>query len=194
VTASPARGAIGDKIHIEGSGFTDVHWKAQGASLWLSGNLPGCVLYASAQHSVRVTADGYLSGDFTVPARGDCRQSDVGEAAVVAGSYNIVYSCTACTIGKLEVTGGAPPSSKCRTVAFTPQSEDAASSIVATGLPCDKAEAFVRRLGPMVSANGPARIELDGFACVLTRQVEDPLPQGFYECTNGPMKITFVRS
>lgn len=144
--------------------------------------------------SVRVTADGHLSGEFTVPAGGECRQSDVGDAVVVAGSYRIVYACTACTVGTFEVTGGTPTSTTCRNVAFSPQSEDAASSIVATGLPCDKAETFVRRLGPLVSANGPARIELDGFRCVLTRHEEDPLPQGFYECTNGPMRITFVRS
>ncbi|HEX2274631.1 MAG TPA: hypothetical protein VHG90_12230 [Acidimicrobiales bacterium] len=194
VTASPARGRIGDTVHIEGFGFTDAHWKAAGASLWLSGDVGDCALYASAQHSVRVTADGHLSGHFTVPARGECRQSDVGDAAVVAGSYRIVYACTACTVGKFEVTGSPLPSAKCRNVAFSPQSEDAASSIVATGLPCDKAETFVRRLGPMVSANGPARTELDGFQCVLTRHEEDPIPQGFYECTNGSIRITFVRS
>lgn len=194
-TATPTRGAIGTRVHLDGYGFTEAHWKGAGASLWLSGSQPGCALLASAQHSVRVTADGHLSGDFTVPARGECRQSDVAGAAVGNGSYTIVFQCTACSIGKFEVTGAGPPASaKCTTVGFTPQSEDAASSIVATGLSCDEAESFLRRLGPSVGTNGPARIEREGFQCVLTRHQDEPLPQGFYECTSGPKRITFVRS
>ena len=193
--ASPTRGAIGTRVQLDGYGFTEAHWKAADASLWLSGSQSGCALYASAQHSVRVTADGHLSGDFTVPGRGECRQSDVADAAVGNGSYTIVFQCTACSIGTFEVTGSGPPASaQCKTVGFTPQSEDAASSIVATGLSCDEAEAFVRRLGPSVGTNGPARIELDGYQCVHVRYQDEPLPQGFYECTSGSKRITFVRS
>lgn len=93
------------------------------------------------------------------------------------------------------VTGTAQSASaECTTVGFTPQTEDAASSIVASGLSCEEAEAFLRRLGPSVSPGGPARIELEGFDCVLTRHEEEPLPQGFYECTSGSKRITFVRS
>ncbi|MDQ4097917.1 MAG: hypothetical protein M3144_08635 [Actinomycetota bacterium] len=87
-----------------------------------------------------------------------------------------------------------PPPAQCTTVGFTPATEDAASSIVATGLRCAEAESFLRELGPLVSPNGPSRVQLDGFDCVLYRHEDEPLPQGFYECTSGSKRITFVRS
>jgi hypothetical protein len=195
VTASPGKGRIGARIHIDGYGFTDSHWRGPDPSLWLAGGDSGCQVYAEARHTVRVTADGRLHGDFVVPARGGCRQTGDSDFALLPGTYAIVFQCTPCTIGSFEVTGPAPPpSAECTTVGFTPQSEDAASSIVATGLPCEEAEAFLRRLGPSVSATGPARIEREGFECVLTRHEPEPLPQGFYECTSGSKRITFVRS
>ena len=82
----------------------------------------------------------------------------------------------------------------CRTVAFTPNSEDAASSVTATGLSCAEAEAFVRVAGTRTSSGGPSSVNVDGYRCVLTRSVPDPLPQAFYECTSDSKKVTFVRS
>ena len=82
----------------------------------------------------------------------------------------------------------------CRTVGFTPNSEDAASSIKATGLPCTEAEAFVRIAGRRTSVGGPAQLDVEGYHCVQVRTLQEPLPQAFYECTNGPKKVTFVRS
>jgi hypothetical protein len=195
VNASPRRGGTGATIHVDGYGFTDAHWRDPEPSLWLAGGESGCQVYAEARHTVRVTPDGRLHGDFVVPALGACRQTGVSEFALQPGTYAIVYQCTACTIGTFEVTGkSSPPPAECTTVGFTPQSEDAASSILATGLSCEEAESFLRRLGPSVGTNGPPRIELDGFECVLTRHEPEPLPQGFYECTSGTRKITFVRS
>lgn len=195
VTASPPRGAVGATVHLDGYGFTDEHWRDPEPSLWLTGGDSECLVYADAEHTVRVTPDGRLHGDFVVPGRGGCRQSEVGEVALSPGTYAIVYQCTPCVVGTFEVTGStASASAECQTVGFTPQTEDAASSIVATGLSCDQAEAFLRRLGPSVSATGPARIEHEGFECVLTRHEPEPLPQGFYECTSGSKRITFVRS
>jgi hypothetical protein len=99
------------------------------------------------------------------------------------------------TTTTLQGTGSAPPpSAECTTVGFTPNSDDAASSIVATGLSCDEAEALVRKIGPSVGPFGPARIELDGFECVLTRTDDVELAHGFFECTSGSKRITFVRS
>lgn len=197
VTASPREGGVGATIHVDGYGFTDEHWKDSGSTLWLSGpgGDPGCVVYAQAEHTIRVTPDGRLHGDFVVPSHGGCRQSGVSEFPLIPGTYAIVFQCTICTIGTFELTGAPPPASaECTTVGFTPQTEDAASSIVATGLSCEEAEAFVRRLGPSVSPGGPGRIELEGFVCALTRHEEEPLPQGFYECTSGSKRISFVRS
>ncbi len=82
----------------------------------------------------------------------------------------------------------------CQTIAFTPNSEDAASSVRATGLPCSEAEAFVRIAGQRTSSGGPAQVDVEGYRCVRVRSVQDPLPQAFYECTSGTKRVTFTRS
>lgn len=83
---------------------------------------------------------------------------------------------------------------KCESVGFTPNSEDAASDITATGLDCEEARAFVRKVGPRTSSGGPTSVTVDGYRCVQTRTEEDPLPRSFYECENASRKVTFVRS
>ena len=103
VTATPARAGVGARVHVEGYGFTDQQWKSPG-SLWLTASPTGCALYAAAEHTVRVAADGHLSGDFVVPATGECRMSDTAETPVTAGTYRIAYSCTACFVGTFVVT------------------------------------------------------------------------------------------
>ena len=99
-----------------------------------------------------------------------------------------------------DVTVSAPSTStppatlRCETVGFTPNSEDAASEITATGLSCDEAEAFVRVAGTRTSSGGPDQLEVSGYRCVRTGSEEDPLPVSHYECTNGAKKVTFLRS
>jgi spore germination protein GerM len=105
VTVSPSRGPAGARVHIEGDGFTDEQWRSPDSSLWLVGSGDGgCQLYAAAEHSVHVSPDGHLMGDFVVPGgNGECRQE--GRPAPVApGRYTVVYQCTPCTIGRFEVT------------------------------------------------------------------------------------------
>ena len=87
-----------------------------------------------------------------------------------------------------------PATARCNTVGFTPDSEDAASDITATGLSCDEAEAFVRVAGTRTSSGGPDHVEVSGYRCVRTGREEDPLPVSRYECTNGAKKVTFLRS
>ncbi|MDQ4091528.1 MAG: hypothetical protein M3163_14685, partial [Actinomycetota bacterium] len=82
----------------------------------------------------------------------------------------------------------------CQTIAFTPNSEDAASSVKATGLPCSEAEAFVRIAGARTSSGGPAQVDVEGYRCVRVRSTQDPIPQAFYECTSGTKKVTFTRT
>ena len=82
----------------------------------------------------------------------------------------------------------------CEMVAFLPNSEDAASEIRASGLPCAEAEAFVRIAGRRTSTGGPAQLDVEGYHCVRTRTEEDPLPVAYYECTNGAKRVTFLRS
>ena len=83
---------------------------------------------------------------------------------------------------------------RCGMVGFTPNSEDAASEITATGLSCDEAEAFVRVAGERTSSGGPDRLDVSGYRCVRTSSEQDPLPLSRYECTNGHKNVTFVRS
>lgn len=104
VTPTPGQGVVGTRVHVEGEGFTDEQWRGSGKGLWLSGRRVGCDFAASAQHTIKVSPDGHLSGDFVVPSSGECRQSDVAEAPVVAGTYRLAYSCTACFVGSFVVT------------------------------------------------------------------------------------------
>lgn len=83
---------------------------------------------------------------------------------------------------------------RCDQVAFTPDSEDTASDIEATGLTCEEAERLVRAAGPRTSSGGPQSVTVDGFRCVLTGTEEDPLPRASFECTDGNRKVTFVRT
>lgn len=82
----------------------------------------------------------------------------------------------------------------CQTIGFTPNSEDAASSVKATGLTCAEAQAFVRVAGRQTSSGGPAEVTVEGYRCVRTRSTQDPIPQAFYECTSGTKKVTFTRT
>jgi hypothetical protein len=103
VTATPARAGVGARVHVEGYGFTDQQWRSP-STLWLTASPTVCNIYAEAEHSVRVSGDGHLSGDFVVPATGECRMSDVGGVAVTPGTYTIAYACTACFVGTFTVT------------------------------------------------------------------------------------------
>ena len=91
-------------------------------------------------------------------------------------------------------TTARPVTLRCKTIGFTPDSEDAASSVTATGLPCSEAESFVRIAGRQTSPGGPQQVDVQGYRCVRTQSKEEPLPQAFYTCTNGPKKVSFVRS
>ena len=93
-----------------------------------------------------------------------------------------------------STTAAAATTVSCETVAFTPNSEDAASRITATGLDCEEAEAFVRVAGTKTSSGGPATVDAEGYRCVQTAHEEDPLPQSTYECTRDAKTVTFVRS
>lgn len=103
VRVTPSRGPVGSRVRIEGYGFTDEHWRSSESSLWLVGGGAGCLLYADAEHSVRVTPDGHLVGEFTVPTSGGCKQEG-REETVIPGRYTIAYQCTPCFIGEFEVT------------------------------------------------------------------------------------------
>ncbi|HEX7277832.1 MAG TPA: hypothetical protein VF244_10700 [Acidimicrobiales bacterium] len=87
-----------------------------------------------------------------------------------------------------------PPPALCDQVAFTPNSEDAASDIRATGIACGEAEALVRAIGHLTSSGGGQPVTVGGFRCVVVGHQEDPLPRSTYQCVAGARTITFVRS
>ena len=198
---TPDVAAPGERVRLEGDGFTGETYKVPGPSLWLNGPGPtGCNLYAESVHSVIVSEDGRITGEFIVPFTGECRQGDVGEVPVGPGRYDIVFGCTVCTIGSLEVVAEQVPplpgdSVACDDVAFEPNSENSAYNIVATGISCADAEAFVRRIGaPLGPVNGAARVEAEGFTCARVSESIGPLPTASYECGRGETRITFDRS
>ena len=192
VKATPGAGKVGARIRVEGYGFSGEQWAAPNAPLWLALD-GGCGLYAEARHTLRVTGGGRLAGEITIPAAGACRQSDMDDEPVVAGRYRIAFSCTACFIGEVRVTGPAA-ATRCRNVGFTPNSDDVASSIVARNIPCSQAESLIRKVGRPLGFNGAAEAEADGFRCVRTGEAERALPMAFYECTKGPRSVTFTRT
>jgi hypothetical protein len=127
----------------------------------------------------------------------DGDDTDVGAGTSTTAAVpttTTTLAATATTARATTTTTAAAVTRDCMTVGFTPNSEDAASSIKATGLSCAEAEAFVRIAGRLTSSGGPARVNVEGYECVRVRSVQEPLPQAFYECTNGPRKVTFVRS
>ena len=153
-----------------------------------------CSLYADVQHTIAVSAAGRLTGEFVVPATGNCRMTSIGDAPVVAGTYRLAFTCTACFIGRFEVTSSA---TTCPVVGFTPNSDDAASSIVATNMGCGEAEALIRKVDPLYRAVGEqVRAEADGFVCVRTgaNDTAPGLAYTDFECTSGVKKVTYRRT
>lgn len=118
-----------------------------------------------------------------------CADDDDTEAA---GPTVTTTATTVATTGATSTT--VAPTLECLTVGFTPNSEDAASDVRATGLTCADAEAFVAVAGRQTSSGGPAEVDVEGYRCVRTRSEQDPLPRSFYECTSGSRTVTFVRS
>ena len=117
-------------------------------------------------------------------------------AAACASDDDPAVDAPTTTTTSTSITTTAPPSAtvRCASVPFTPNSEDMASDVTATGLPCADAEAFVRAAGARTSSGGPDEVVVDGYRCVRTGSAEDPLPRSFYECTDGDRKVTFTRS
>jgi hypothetical protein len=149
---------------------------------------------------VRVAALA-LAGSLLGACGGDDEEGDRGASTTVATTATVAPTTTVTSGASTTRAGQGNPTTtsaattlNCQTVAFTPNSEDAASSVTATGVSCAEAEAFVRVAGARTSSGGPAQVRVEGYRCVLVRSTQEPLPQAFYECTNGARKITFVRT
>ncbi len=127
------------------------------------------------------------------PATGPAGATPTTVAAAVT-STTLGGATTTTRVGATTTTARAGATLDCPSIGFTPNSEDAATSIRATGLSCAEAETFVRAAGARTSSGGPARVDVNGYRCVRVRTVKEPIPQAFYECTNGAKKVTFVRT
>ena len=168
------------------------------------------IIHAAADNYGNIPTRYVRTPDATTLSTGDAGERIA--CGIVGGVVPTLAPTTTAVAGGATTTtagaGGATTSTRpgatttvraagtldCQTVAFTPNSEDAASSVTATGLSCAEAEAFVRVAGQRTSSGGPATVTVDGFRCVRVRSTQEPLPQAFYECTSGNKKVTFVRT
>lgn len=121
-----------------------------------------------------------------------CGDKDDAGTATTTSIDGAASSTTSSVV--TTTTAAAAATLDCETVGFTPNSEDAASSIHATGVSCEQARSFVLEAGAVTSSGGPAQVDVLGYRCVRTRSLEDPIPQAFYECTKSDAKVTYVRT
>lgn len=169
-----------------------------GAAAWRA--LPDGPLVARARHSAVWTGTamlvwGGVQGQ-AVRSDGAALRPPAPGTPTAAPPATPVPGTTPTT---LRPSTQAPPATQvatpCADVVFSPNSENMAGDVVAEGLPCSDAEAFIRSVGgPLGPVNGPARVEKEGFVCVRTSRGDDGLPTSVYECTSGAKRITFVRT
>jgi len=171
------------------------------------------IVHANADNYANVPARYVREPDATTKSTGDAGDriacGVVGDGGPVTNTTESAAAATTTTSPRTTSSTAAPSTTRqaaattttraaqtldCQPVPFTPNSEDLASDIKATGLTCAEAEAFVRIAGRQTSSGGPAELDVEGYHCVRTRTVQEPLPRAFYECTSGAKKVTFVRS
>ncbi len=125
------------------------------------------------------------------PAAGPTTSSSVAPATTTTTAAT---PATTSTTPQASFTTTALVTSNCALVGFTPNTDDAAGSVTATGLSCAEAEAFVRVVGPSTGPLGTEPVDVEGYHCVVTATETEHLPAATYKCTNGPKTITFVRT
>jgi len=199
VKLTPTRAPVGTTVEVEGYGFTGEPWQTAGGPLWLSGT-SACGLFAPADHDLRVSGDGHLTGSFVVPEKGECRfETAPGEVTIGGGRFHLAFQCTACHIGSFTVILAGesmeePTGTECAPVNFG-GGENVAAEVFADGLPCAEAESFIRdNAGPWGPDQGPAHMDADGFACDRTGYSDRYLPRANYKCTTGAATIWFNRT
>jgi len=200
VTASPPQAPPGTRVELEGCGFTGEPWQTGGGYLWLSatGGQDSCDLMAQAENNVRVSADGYLTGGFIVPATGVCRFSAGEEMFTLGLDFDIAYQCTACHVGTFTVLHSdredEPTGDLCGSTAFM-GAEDLVGDVYAEGISCEDAHSFLSAhawaWGPVT---GPAQVEADGFSCTRTSRTNVDRPRAAYKCIGDSQTIWFVVS
>jgi hypothetical protein len=99
--------------------------------------------------------------------------------------------------GSLRKHPPAPSSAaptKCPPVGFTPNSDDVATDLTATGLDCTEASALVRRARQEHDpVTGPRFFRLDPFTCRAVRQTTT-LESTAYRCDDGARRVTWTKT
>jgi hypothetical protein len=108
VTVSPDHGPVGTRVHVEGDGFTGASWRDVGATgggygVFLLTDEGDCELLAVSDPALKISRNGHLIAEVTVPAQGECFQSGRSQA-VRPGDYRIGIGCHACEVADFRVT------------------------------------------------------------------------------------------
>lgn len=144
----------------------------------------------------RAAAGAVVGAAALVPAA--CGDDDEPAAAPPTTTSTTATSTTTApttaTTTTIPMTTTPAATRECGQVGFTPNSEDVAGDITATGVTCDEARSFVEVAGRRTSSGGPPSLDVDGWRCVVTHATDDPLPRSDYRCTRGRATVTFGRS
>lgn len=122
-----------------------------------------------------------ISGDLVVTVDGDL---DAAGLKSVAGSLE--------KHPKPAASSAAP--AKCPQIGFTPNSDDVAGDITATGLDCTEASALVRRAREQHDpVTGRRFFRLEPFTCRAARQ-DTALESTAYRCEDGSRRVTWDKT
>jgi hypothetical protein len=123
-----------------------------------------------------------ITGDLVVTVDGNL---DAAGLKAVAGSLR-------------KHTPAAPSSAapaECPQIGFTPDSDDVAGDIAATGLDCTEASDLVRRTREQHYALGSPRLfRLDPFTCRAVFEDGPGLANTTYRCEDGPRRVTWRKT
>jgi hypothetical protein len=123
-----------------------------------------------------------------------------GDQDTSAGASSPATSAAATATTVPATTTVAPTSATallCPDVVLSSGPTDLANQIKAIGVSCAQAAALVAKVGPQVTpAGSPSQVESDGFVCrpAGTLGTDHGPPSAVFDCTNGAMKVGFVRS
>jgi len=127
-----------------------------------------------------------------------CGDEAKTESAGAGAGAQATPTTTATTLPPTTTTVAATTTTvagnKCQNVTFPP-TDEIATNIMAYGIPCADAEAFVKRVGQPLGPEGPAQATVEGFTCQRTSiAVTHSFDVGTYDCKNGAQRITFGRT
>ena len=86
-----------------------------------------------------------------------------------------------------EAGAAGTAAKRCGQIAFTPNSDDMASRIRATGVSCRTARRFIR------AVDGTAPRRFRGYRCT-SRSLDTELPSRRYRCVDGSRRISWVKT